>query len=155
MLGSWATMAAHATEAIRHRSQSMCWAYPEVYASNMSYNLSIAIDGPPQDDANSHQGGFRFTVTSGVWCSKTPPTLNHSKTDGRTSFQEPISGCGISHGLHPMNQSTRWNSLSTVMLSMAMGNRAVMLGTVLVRPLPTKMLHKRPSNQCSTETLRS
>ena len=39
---------------------------PEVYASNMSYNLSIAIDGPPQDDANSHQGGFRFTVTSGV-----------------------------------------------------------------------------------------
>lgn len=39
---------------------------PELYAPNMTYNLSIVIYGPPQDDANSHQGGFRFTVTSGA-----------------------------------------------------------------------------------------
>jgi len=39
---------------------------PDVYASNMSYNLSIVIDGPPQADANRHQGGFRLTVTSGL-----------------------------------------------------------------------------------------
>lgn len=39
---------------------------PDMYASNTSYNLSIMIDGPPQDDEQRHQGGFRLTVTRGT-----------------------------------------------------------------------------------------